>query len=303
VTDLTIHDEPNRRTGDDEPVLSAEPVTALLAEYQSDFGDADVATFARGLNLDTRLVEGLLDGRVHTLAVPEIASVCEALYASPYDLWPPNEARTILDVYGPERWPTTIVPLTEPPLRPEPDDAFLARRLRQRADELIARIPSPAIDRTDPDGARLRVPVSIRAYAITGLLGIDANGHITPVESGAAGDPAVEYHFQLARHTTAPTWAITTKDVTAGPPAGASVHPDLARVADALRTSSADPVDAVCFTTAEGATAWIGWDPHGTEWATWDDPRTHFPGPEDLVLTDDPPGLEHPVLDDPALPF
>ena len=303
MTDLTIHDEPDRFIGDEEPVLSAEPVTALLAEYQSDFGDADVATFAHGLNLDARLVEGLLGGRVRTLAVPEIASVCEALYASPYDLWPPNEARAILGVYGPERWPTTILPLTEPSLRADPDDAFLARRLRQRADELIARIPAPAIDRTDPDAARLRVPVSIRAYAITGLLGIDADGHITPVESDAAGDQTVEYHFQLARHTTAPTWAITAEDVAAGPPAGASVHPDLARVANALRASSADPVDAVRFTTDDGATAWIGWDPHGLEWATWDDPRHHFPGPEDLVLTEERPRPEHPVLDDPALPF
>lgn len=303
MTDLTIHDGPSPFDGDEEPGLSAGPVVALLDEYQSDFGDADVATFARGLNLDAGLVEGLLGGRIRTLGVPEIASVCEALYASPYDLWPPNEARTILDVYGPERWPTTILPLTEPPLRPDPEDAFLARRLRQRADELIARIPAAAIDRTDPHGARLRVPVSIRAYTITGLLGIDANGHITPVESGAAGDPGVEYHFQLARHTTAPTWAITADDVTAGPPAGASVHPGLARVAVALRTSSAEPVDAVCFTTADGATAWIGWDPHATEWATWDDPRAHFPGPEDLVLTDEAPGTEHPVLDDQALPF
>jgi len=305
VTDLTIHDEPPASIGDEGPVLPAEPVAALLAEYQGDFGDSEVATFARGLNLEARLVEGLLDGRIRTLGVSEIASVCEALYASPYDLWPPNEARTILGVYGPERWPTTILPLAEPPLRPDPGDEFLARRLQQRADELIARLPAPVIDRTDPDAARLCVPVSIRGYAITGMLGIDSAGHIAPAEPGAVGDQAVEYHFQLARHVTAPTWEATSEDVAAGPPAGASVHPGLAGVADALRSSSVEPVDAVCFTTADGATAWIGWDPHGAEWSTWDDPRAHFPGPDDMVLTDSPPEpvLASPGLDDPHLPF
>lgn len=303
MTDLTIREERNASIGDEGPVLPAEPVAAVLSEYQGEFGDSDVAMFARGLNLDARLVEGLLDGRIQTLGVPEIASVCEALYASPYDLWPPNEARTILGVYGPERWPTTILPLDEPPLRPDPGDEFLARRLQQRADDLIARIPAPVIDRTDPDAARLCVPVSIGGYAITGMLGVDANGHIRPVEPSAAGDPAAEYHFKLARHVTAPTLAVTAEDVAAGPPAGASVHPGLAGVADALRTSSVKPVDAVCFTTTDGTTAWIGWDPHGAEWATWDDPRAHFPGPDDMVLTDGLPGSEHPVLDDPALPF
>jgi hypothetical protein len=303
VTELSIHDDPPPSVGEEGPVLPADPVVAVLAEYQDDFGDPEVATFARGLNLDSRLVEGLLDGRIQTLGVPEIASVCEALYASPYDLWPPDEARTILGVYGPERWPTTILPLAEPPMRPDPDDEFLARRLQQRADELIARLPAPAVDRTSPDAAKLRVPVSVRGYAITGMLGIDPSGHITPVSPTVAGDRAVGYHFQLERHVTVPTWEVTATEVAAGPPEAASVQPGLAQVADGLRASSAEPVDAVCFASPDGATAWIGWDPQVAEWATWDDPRVHFPGPDDMVLIDRLPGFEHRLLDDPALPF
>lgn len=288
--------------------LPADPVADVLADYQDDFGDQDVSMFARGLGLDPDLVQGLLDHRIETLNVAQIGAVCEALYASPYDLWHPEVARTILDVYGPERWPTTILPLNEPAQPPGPDDEFLARRLEQRADELISR---PTLTRTSLSGLRPvpgTGPVTATGYTITGTLAVDDTGRVVPADPNSAGDPTVEYHFQLTHHSTATVAGITAEDVAAGPPPGHDAHAGLTEAAGRLRAETAGHVDVVQFTGPDGATAWIGWDSHAGAWDTWDDPRDHFPGPAEMIVTDTPALPDRPnavewATPEPQIPF
>lgn len=285
--------------------LPAEPVVGVLAGYKVDFGESDTGMLARGLGLDEQLVDGLFAGRVTTLDIEQIAGVCEGLMASPYDLWHPDEARTILHAYGPERWPRTIFPLDHPePRMPRPSDDFVTRRLDQQVGELLERGINRLAEREHE--ARLRLAddgsakVEVTAYAITGLLAVYTDGNISVPSPSNIADPSVEYHFQFSERDASPgdpdepTIRLSSSDVAAGPPAGASVHPRLAAAAEALRIGHGRRADMVRFRSPDGQEAWVGWDPDDQTWDAWDDPRSHFPGPGEMLFETAQPDGERP---------
>lgn len=289
--------------------LPAAPIARVLADYQADFGDTDTGMFARGLGLDEEFVDDVVSGRITTLDVEQIADVCEGLWASPYDLWHPDEARTILHAYGPERWPRTILPVDEPtPVASR--DSFIARRLDQQAAEVI----ESAIRRShpsNPEGRHLHAvaepdrAVTATAYSITGILAVDKEGRISEPSPRNIADPDVEYHFQftpIGRRGSGPQQiptGVSAEDVSAGPPPGASVHPELAAAAETLRNDVCGRADMVRFTAADGDQAWVGWDPDTQSWDAWDDPRDHFPGPGDMIIARTPPEIVAPPMPSP----
>lgn len=275
--------------------LPAAPVVGVLAGYRADVGESDMGMLARGLGLDEHLVEDLMEGRVTMLNIEQIATVCEGLMASPYDLWHPDEARTILHAYGPERWPRTILPLDDLETRGvRPADSFVARRLDQQAGEIIdAAICGSA---RPSSGRHLHVvaddqpKVQVTAYSITGLLAVDKDGRISEPSMANVTDPGIEYHFQFTAREHAPAVLhhtipdVSPNDVAAGPPPGQSVHPRLGEVAEALRIGGHHRADMVRFTAPDGQEAWVGWDPDTQTWDAWDDPRDHFPGPGEMLI-------------------
>lgn len=286
--------------------LPAEPVVGVLAGYRADFGESDAGMLARGLGLDEKLVDDLFAGRITTLDVEQIAGVCEGLMASPYDLWHPDEARTILHAYGPERWPRTIFPLDDPePRMPRSSHEFIARRLDQQVGELLERGVNRLAEREHE--ARLRLvddgspKVEVTAYSITGLLAVDKDGTISEPSPSNIADPNVEYHFQFSEREASladpdePTIRLSRADVAAGPPAGASVHPRLAASAEALRIEHGRRADMVRFRSPDGHEAWVGWDPDEQTWDAWEDPRSHFSGPGDMLFESDDVEVEPPT--------
>lgn len=275
--------------------LPAEPVVGVLAGYRADFGESDTGMLARGLGLDEQLVDDLFAGRVTTLDVEQIAGVCEGLMASPYDLWHPDEARTILHAYGPERWPRTIFPLDDPePRSPKVSDEFISRRLDQQVGELLERGIHRLVEREHEARLRLvdEVPsrVEVTAYSITGLLAVDKDGQISEPSPSNIADTNVEYHFQFTEREASPsdvdepTIKVSSADVAAGPPGGASVHPRLAAAAESLRIERGRRADMVRFRAPDGQEAWVGWDPDEQTWDAWDDPRSHFSGPGEMLF-------------------
>ena len=130
--------------------LPAEPVAAALRRMQARGElDHDVAVMGAGLGLEPAWLTEVLDATAAELDVERIAQVCEALHCSPYELWGPELARTVLDAYGPERWPRYIEPLDEP----RGDNQFLARRVAQQADAILTVAPA-----LDGDAARRLSP-------------------------------------------------------------------------------------------------------------------------------------------------
>jgi len=105
--------------------LPAAPVAAQLRHLVRGTGDP-IDTVAKGLDLEPWYAAGLLDGSITTVDLEHVARLCEALHASPYDLWGAEDARTILHAYGPELWPRYIEPLGPPDIGPpEPPAAGL----------------------------------------------------------------------------------------------------------------------------------------------------------------------------------
>lgn len=275
--------------------LPADPVVGVLAGYRADFGESDMAMVARGFGLDERLVDDLMERRITTLNIDQIAAVCEGLMASPYDLWHPEEARTILHAYGPERWPRTILPLDDPELRAaRPSDLFVSRRLDQQVGEIvdaaIRRSAQVAPDRHLRVVDESRPAVEVTAYSITGLLAVDKDGRISEPSPSNVADPSVDYHFQFTTREATPADVdepgirVSADDVVAGPPARASVHPRLAAAAESLRVDHGRRADMVRFMAPDGQEAWVGWDPDEQTWDAWDDPRDHFPGPGEMLI-------------------
>lgn len=306
--------EQSLASGDPDRVwsLPAATVADVLAEFRRDFDDEDLDTFSKGFGLDAGLVDGLLSGRIDTVDVAEIAEVCEALHCSPFDLWEPAEARSILHAYGPELWPTTILPLDERPAPPLPEHLFMARRLDAQAAEIeqVLRHPSFPVDlmantvdlrtnnRADLDA------VAATVYDRTATLAVSDRGQVItladdqPVPHGVT---IAEYHLQF-RQADDPVRLDTDRQAVAAvvadnPPPGVAVDPALARAARDLRDAHPDrSIDLVRFTTADSHDAWVGFDP-AEGWSTWDDPRDYFrAGAPELVLDPgphlDPDGLD-----------
>lgn len=263
----------------DTITLPAAPVAAALTRLHADryIGGDDPATFAEGLGIDERLATGILAGEVTELDAAQIAHVCEALHASPFDLWNAEQGRQILDVYGPEKWPRHIEPLDDGRRLPG-DDTFLRRRVEQQSAQLFepaGAVPAPW------------VLLEVTPYKQTGVLAVDASGNTTAVTDDLGpADPTSEYHFtfqQLAapHRVHGPLSAATFE---AGCPAGHDSPPALAALADRLDNQHRG-TDMFRFRDPDtGTEHWLGRDTPFDPWQTWDDPRSYYPGdPADVL--------------------
>jgi hypothetical protein len=260
--------------------------------------DAELDTFATGLGLDADWLGDVLDSVITDLDVGEIAAVCESLHCTPYDLWPPSAAHSILHAYGPEQWPRDIEPLSAQ--RPSDDPSFTARRLERQVADMVAWSNPVGPTRAERlRAARPSTTVAVTSYREIGVVVDDrlpGGGFVQDTTAGA--DPGVEYHiaFGQRRSPVRAELAMSASRFAAGPPPGHDVDPVLAAYADGLGLR-AGPARAVMvrFTDpATGAEAWLGRFHDSTAWEGWDDPRIYWPGDPEVVL--DPQGFPPPEL-------
>src|SRR5918994_1351035 len=181
--------------------LPTAPVVTALRNLQTDMaGDSDLATFATGLGLDSRLVEDLRANQLPAeLDIDQIGQVCNALRCSPYDLWGPDLAQRTLHAYGPERWPSHIEPLADGRDLPSPADEFLARRLEAHAEAQVTHAsPAPPVETNAPEPDDKPPRVLAVCYRREGLLAQEPSGAIREVDPGSDTSPDVEaYHFKF----------------------------------------------------------------------------------------------------------
>jgi hypothetical protein len=288
------------RDADQRWTLPAAPATATLREFLGDpaFSTSDIHEFARGFGLDASLTEQLVTGRLATLDVAQVGQLCEALRCSPYDMWGPDLARSILHAYGPERWPASIEPLNE--RAPTVEHDFMRRRLEARAAEMaepmiaIGRALTAADSTDESADVRQSRVVEATCFERTGVLALDVDGTVRIIDDPTrAPEPSVEYHFvfrQLGPPTTVDL-DVAASELRDGPPPGVDVAPTLASAAAQLRSGPGPMADTelVRFVEPEtGAEQWLGWDGDADAWETWDDPRRYYPGnPADVLDTGD----------------
>ncbi len=97
--------------------LPVEPVKIQIEELVRGTGD-DLATVARGMNIEPEWAAGVLDGSITEVDVDHVQRLCEGLHCTPHDFWGADDANGIIEVYRPELWPRWIEPLAAPP--PDP---------------------------------------------------------------------------------------------------------------------------------------------------------------------------------------
>ncbi len=85
-------------------------IETLLVQTQD-----DLATVARGINVEPEWAAGVMDGTITEVDVDHVQRLCEGLHCTPYDFWDAEAGRSIVHAYGPELWPRYIEPLAEPP--------------------------------------------------------------------------------------------------------------------------------------------------------------------------------------------
>lgn len=294
--DLDLDDDDGDAVERSRWTLPAAPVAEALSRLRRAPGmDEDGERFSAGLGLDAAWVAAVQSGSLADLGITEIAAVCESLRCSPYDLWAPALARTILHAYGPERWPRHTEPLA--PERPV-GMGFVGRRLDRQAAEMVTVLDHGEVRPAPPRLGPVPVPtttLTVTHYRQSAVLAVDAGGTSSEVpDPGAAADHRCEYHFAFAQVGPPRPLAVpvTAQHFAAGPPGGYDADPVLAGVAavvtGAPATSGADLVRFTEPTT--GAEWWLGRDatggPADTEgtWQTWDDPREHYPGDPGDVL-------------------
>jgi hypothetical protein len=73
---------------------------------------------AKGLGLDADYAAAIVDGSTRSIDLAHVQQLCEAMHATPYDIWGTEVGRSIAHAYGPELWPRFIEPLQ--PLEPPP---------------------------------------------------------------------------------------------------------------------------------------------------------------------------------------
>jgi len=258
------------------------------------FSTSEVEEFARGINIDPTFTDRLLTGRIAELRVDQIGMVCEALHCSPYDLWGPDLARTILHAYGPERWPRHIEPLDADRTVRTTDDAFLRRRLDARAAEMAGPIAAvvagtSAVEETrEQDEEHPAATYELTCYRRVAVLAVSPDGIAVVRDPMAAPDPGVEYHFsfrQVAEPQVA-TLPLGASAFATGPLPGFDTAPELATAAEDLRRQPwlAETELVRIADSSTGAEQWLGWDSDARSWQTWDDPRTYYPGDPTDVL-------------------
>lgn len=269
--------------------LPAEPVAGALRRLRHDpyLAANDLGAFARGLGIDPALAQAVMDGSVSELNVEQIAHVCEALRASPYDLWGPKLGRQILDAYGPERWPRYIEPLDDG-RELSGTDRFIRRRVQQQAAEIV----SVADHQHEPTA------VNVTRFRQTAVLAVDEHGSSTRViDTLQSADPSAEYHFAFRRlgDTEKVTVAMTAEEFAAGCPAGHDATPALVDAAISLEHGRPG-TDMLRFVDpVSGAEQWLGRETPFDPWQTWDDPTRYYPGDPADVLNEGPGGLEEPL--------
>lgn len=260
-------------------LLPAAPVRGVLLHLLEDrrVGGMDADELASGLGLDRELVVATLAGERQSLGVPEIKAVCEALHASPFDLWSPDEARRTLGAYGPEQWPRYIEPIDD--LYEPPPSEFVTRRVAQQAGGLV-----DLASRAGQLSSQL--PVVVTPYRQVGVLSVDGGRVEAVADPHAAASPRTDYFFtfdQLGR----PMDVDVQVDGGALPsvaPAGLDAPPALTEVARRLQEWTPG-VSMVRFTDpASGDEHWVGRDPSAGTWTSWDDPASGFPGARHEVL-------------------
>jgi hypothetical protein len=265
--------------------LPAEPVTAALRTLYRDqyLGGGDIQAFATGFGLDPTETRQLLNGEVDEVDIDKITQLCEALKCSPYEVWEPEVARTILHAYGPERWPRYMEPLDDG--RVQLDETFVNRRSAQQALDVLQTTELPPQSRH----SHTAIELVVTCYGEAGVLQVDDDGVITNVHDHT--HPAVEgFEYHLAFRQLEPDRVVTAPlsqtEFDAGPGAGVDADPALVEVAATLRQEPQLRGTAmVRFASGSGESEqWIGWDRGSATWQTWDDPRAYFPGdPADVL--------------------
>jgi hypothetical protein len=97
--------------------LPVEPVRVQIEELVRGTGD-DLATVARGMNIEPEWAAGVLGGSIAEVDVDHVQRLCEGLRCTPHDFWGAEDANGIMEAYRPELWPQWIEPLVAPP--PDP---------------------------------------------------------------------------------------------------------------------------------------------------------------------------------------
>jgi hypothetical protein len=294
--------------------LPAAPVRGVFLHLLEDrkVADLDTRDLAKGLGLEHQFVLDVLSGDRQSLDVREVAATCDALHASPFDLWKPEEARQIVGAYGPEHWPRYIEPVDDL-YDPEPS-GFVTRRADQMANELLAGARA-AIQSEAQD---LRVVVT--AYRHVGVLAVDSRGtveRVGDVQAPAAAHVDYFFTFEQIRRPLEVDVTLDGRRLPDVAPPGEDAPRPLAAIASGLQEWSRD-VSMVRFTDPEtGEEHWLGLDPSAATWQTWGDPTDGYPGsrtdvlqvgphldPEMLTdhLTSSLSVVRPPALDGPELP-
>jgi DNA-binding Xre family transcriptional regulator len=258
--------------------LPAAPVVSVLLHVVEDrhVASLDAGEVAAGLGLERSLVRDLLAGEREHLPVEDVKAVCEALHCSPFDLWPPEDARAVLGSYPPETWPRYIEPLDD--LYEPGASEFVVRRVAQLADELAGHAARGGL--VTPE-----VTVAVTPYRQTGVMAVDPSSGVTKDVTDVHG-PAerdVDYFFAFAQ-LRRPMEVALADPLPREPPPGEDAPPAL--VAAAERIAEWTPqVSMLRFTdTVSGAEHWLGLDPVRRAWQSWDDPAFGYPGLRTDVL-------------------
>ena len=257
--------------------LPAAPVSGVLLHLLEDrrVGGLDAEQLAVGLGLDPMLVRDILSGQREALAVAEVREVCEGLHASPFDLWSPEDARTILASYPPETWPRHIEPVDD--LYETGAGDFVSRRVAQQADELFERARRDGLL-----GATSTIVVT--PYEQVGVLAVDSAGRVAAVaDEQAPARDGIDYFLTFAQ-LRRPMETDLDGPLPTVPPSGADAPPELVPIAERIRSWTPTMTMLRLSDPASGNEHWLGLDGRTSTWQTWDDPALEYPGARSEIL-------------------
>jgi hypothetical protein len=249
------------------------------------FGGLDATELSRGVGLSHDFVVSVLSGDRKVLDDQEVRAVCEALHASPFDVWTPEVARPFLSVYPPEDWPRYIEPIDD--LYEPPVSDFVMRRVEQQADELTS-FARGSLE-PEPD-----LKVVVTPYRQVGVIAVNGP-NVEPVhDHRAAAAPGTDYFLsfeQLGRPMESDVSLHGHALVDAALP-GFDAPPELVGLADRIGEWTPGTTLVRFTDSTTGDEHWIGRRSVDDAWESWDDPATDFPGLRSQVLR--PAGLLDP---------